>query len=304
MRWIILGGIGGLIMVVVSFLTILPEDYTSLNNDILSETTFQAETIREKDSTIETDIINPNVRIISYNVEPIPNVSNKQIIQNALDNAFTSWEEENDNLEFQQINTLPDIQIEWQTIASDSHAGLATYSEKYNGIITIGLGKFDCNGDYIQYDSNLLHQTIMHEIGHILGLGHHPEETHLMYGIDDIDFRSIDNFEYNIPKHHDGFFEGYVQLESNYNVLNSKVEELIEEIDELEKQYSVMSMEYETVFAKLENDNQYLSQVNSIEQELAQLNYRINSVIDEHNDIVYDMNEIVDRMSCFPDVNK
>ena len=144
----------------------------------------------------------------------------------------------------------------------------------------------------------------MHEIGHILGLGHHPEETHLMYGVDYIDFRGIDNFEYVIPRHHDGFFEGYIQLETNYNILNSKVEKLSKEIEELEKQYAIMNIEYETTLSKLEKDSQYLTQVNSIEKEFAQLNYQINSVIDEHNDIVYDMNEIVDKMSCFPDVNK
>ena len=304
MRWLILGGITGFIMIVASVITISPNEDTSLNNDVLSETTFQAETSMEKDSTIETDFINPSVRIISYNVESIPNVSNKQIIQNALDNAFASWEEENNNLVFEQTDILPDIQIEWQTIASDSHAGLAKYSEKYNGIIIIGLGKFDCDNNYVQYDSNLLHQTIMHEVGHILGLGHHPKETHLMYGVDNVDFRNIDNFEYKIPRHYDGFFEGYIQLESNYNILNSKLEDLSEEMEELEKQYTVMNIEYEATLSKLQNNRQYLTQVNLIEQEMAQLNYQISSVIDEHNKIVYGMNEIVDKMSCFPDIDK
>ena len=304
MKWLILGGIVGVIIVVISVLVILSNDDTFLNNDVLSDRDFQPETIREEKSTIETDFVNPDVRVISYSVEPLPDVSNKQIIQNALDNAFTSWEEKNEKLVFEQTDTLSDIQIEWQTVASYTHAGLATYSEKYKGIITIGLGKFDCNNNYVQYDSNLLHQTIMHEIGHILGLGHHPEETHLMYGIEYIDLRSIDNFEYTIPEYHDGFFEGYIKLENNYNILNSKLEDISEGIEELEKQESVMITEYETISLKLENDIQYLAQVNLMEQELAQLNYQINSIIDEHNNIVYDMNEIVDKMSCFPDVDQ
>ena len=300
MRWIILGGIAGLIMIVVSVITISPDDNNPSTNDVLSETISQQETIRSIDPTIKT---NSKIRIISYNVEPIPDVSNRQIIQNALDNALISWEEEN-NLVFQQTSIFPDMQIEWQTIASESHAGLATYSEKYKGIITIGIGKFNCNSEYVQYDGNLLHQTIMHEIGHILGLGHHPEEIHLMYGVDDIDLKSIENFEYVIPKHYDGFFEGYIQLETNYNILNSKLEDLNEKIEELEKQYTVMNTEYEIILSKLETNSQYLNQVNSIEQELTQLNNQINSVINNHNEIVYNMNEIVDQMSCFPDIIK
>ena len=304
MRWIVLGGIAGLIVIVLSVITISPDNNNSSSNDTLLETILQEETIRSIDPTIKTNLKNPDVRIITYNIETIPDVSNRQIIQTALDNALISWEEKNNSLVFEQTNTFPDMQIEWQTIASDGHAGLTTYSEKYKGIITIGLGKFDCKSNYVQYDSNLLHQTIMHEIGHILGLGHHPDETHLMYGVDDIDVKSIEDFEYVIPKHYDGFFERYIQLETNYNILNSKLEDLSKEIEELEKQYTVMNTEYESMLSKLESNSQYLNQVNSIEQELTQLNNQINSVIDYHNKIVYDMNEIVDKMSCFPDINK
>ena len=302
MKRLILGGIVFGIVIVVLALAILSDNTTFLNNTILPEKTFQAESLGNKNYSIASDSINLVERIISYNIESIPDVSNKQIIQNAVDDAFTSWEEENDNLVFEKTNTLSDIRIKWQTVASHSHAGLATYSEKYKGVITIGLGKFDCKNNFVQYDSNLLHQTIMHEIGHILGLGHHPEETHLMYGLDGIDLESINSFEYAIPEYHDGFFEGYIQLENNYDILNLKLEDVSDEIEELEKQEFLMIAEYEKTILKLENDIQYIAKVNLIEQELAQLNYQINSIYDEYNTIVYDMNEIVDRMSCFPDV--
>ena len=302
MRRLIFAGMVFGIVVVALVLSILSDNDTFLNNNILPDKTFQVETIDEKNYAIATDSINFDERVISYSVESIPDVSNKQIIQNAVNDAFTSWEEENDNLVFEKTNTLSDIQIEWQKVASHSHAGLATYSENYKGVITIGLGKFDCKNNFVQYDSNLLHQTIMHEIGHILGLGHHPEETHLMYGLEGIDLKSIDNFEYAIPQYYDGFFEGYIQLENNYDVLNSKLEDVIEEVEELEKQEYAMITEYEKTILKLENDIQYIDKVNLMEQELAQLNYQINSIYDEYNTIVYDMNEIVDEMSCFPDV--
>ena len=298
MKWLILGGIAGIIIIVASVI------YISSEEDILSEQAFKIETVNDQNSSNEIIFKNPNTRIISYNVDPIPNISNKESVQFAIEEAFVSWEEENKNLEFEKTDNFPDIQIEWQTIAADSHAGLATYTEKYKGVITVGLGKFDCNDEFVQYDRNLLHQTIMHEVGHILGLEHHPEKTHLMYGISGINVRSIDNFEYNIPEYHDGFFEGYIELEENYNFLDSKLEELTQEIERLENQYDVMNEEYETILPNLEEDVQYLNQVNLMEQEMAQVNYKIYSVIDEHDDIVYEMNKIVDKMSCFPDVEK
>ena len=293
MRWVIWAGLVGLILVVAFVLSVSPYDDSFLNNEVVSE-----------NSPKEKDFNNSTLLIISYNMEPIPDVSNKQIIQNALEDAFSSWEEENENLEFQKTDNFADLQIEWQTVAADTHVGLATYSEKYKGIVTIGLGKFDCNNNFVQYDSNLLHQTIMHEIGHILGLGHHNEETHLMYGVKGIDLVSIDNFEYIIPEYRDGFFEGYIQLENNYDILNSKLEELSEEIEELERQYDVMNTEYEITLSELENDIQYLNQINLMEQEMAQVNYQIYSIIDEYDNTVHVMNEIVDEMSCFPDVDK
>ena len=302
MRQLIVGGIVFGIVIVASVLVILSDNDIFLNNIILPDKTSQAKIIEDKNYTIAADFTNSNKRIISYNVESIPDVSNKQIIQNAVDNAFMSWDEKNDNLVFEKTNTLSDIQIKWQTVASHNHAGLATYSEKYKGIITIGLGKFDCKNNFVQYDNNLLHQTIMHEIGHILGLGHHPEETHLMYGFEGIDLKSIDNFEYDIPEYRDGFFEGYIQLENNYDILNSKLDHISDEIEELEKQESILITEYEKTILKFENDIQHIAQVNLMEQELAQLNYKINSIYDEYNTIVYGMNEIVDKMSCFPDV--
>ena len=302
MRRLIFGVIGFGVVIVVLVLALLPDNDTFLNSNVLPDKTFRIEAIEEKNYEIATDSINFDERVISYSVESIPDVSNKQTIQNTVDNAFMSWEEENDNLVFEKTTTLSDIQIKWQTVASPNHVGLATYYEKYKGVITIGLGKFDCTNNFVQYDQNLLHQTIMHEIGHILGLGHHPEETHLMYGPEGLDLKGINNFEYTIPEYQDGFFEGYIQLENNYDFLNSKLEDVSNEIEELEKQESVMILEYEKIISKLENDIQYIPKVNLMEKELAQLNYQINSFYDEYNTIVYDMNEIVDEMSCFPDV--
>jgi len=42
----------------------------------------------------------------------------------------------------------------------------------------------DCNSNFVQNDENIVLNILMHEIGHVMGLGHTSEENNLVYSIE------------------------------------------------------------------------------------------------------------------------
>ena len=63
----------------------------------------------------------------------------------------------------------------------------------------IGLGQCDCKGKWQHYSKETLSDTIAHETGHYLGLGHHKDKRHLMYGDDEFVQDPFETLDYNIP---------------------------------------------------------------------------------------------------------
>jgi hypothetical protein len=125
-----------------------------------------------------------------YYVEPIPTrilpspdyvVANLELYESTIDIAFLSWSVANPNLKFIETAspTNADIHVAWVKQFGSCHGQVGHAIDDW--FIEIELGS-DCNHKTWQpYSFNYVGQTLTHEIGHTLGLGHSNNSNNIMY---------------------------------------------------------------------------------------------------------------------------
>lgn len=100
--------------------------------------------------------------------------------------ALRTWEQaSNGKVKFQIVNVLTDSQInlEWRRVDRKS-LGYCYYhfdnsARLYSAEVQIGLSDGILHAKYM--DETEVYHTILHEIGHSLGLGHSPNKEDIMY---------------------------------------------------------------------------------------------------------------------------
>ena len=132
--------------------------------------------------------------IYQVSISEIPSFADKGTINSGISKAMMMWENSNPELEFELTDERGEIRIVWEEYMGREHVGYIT-----GGLVEVGLGSFDCRGNWQQFSSNMIADTIAHEIGHYLGLEHHTNDSHLMYGDDEFTQIVFDDLGYNIP---------------------------------------------------------------------------------------------------------
>ena len=100
--------------------------------------------------------------------------------------ALSAWEKaSNGKISFKIVPTLleSNINIEWKRVERKA-LGYCTFqtdsnNRLYSAEVQIGLTEGLVHADYM--DEGEVYHTILHEIGHALGLGHSPYKTDIMY---------------------------------------------------------------------------------------------------------------------------
>ncbi len=233
--------------------------------------------------------VTPNT--ITYKYSTPPYVAKKQIVYPALDKAISNWENANPELDFEHTYSLnADIVIKWQIYSSTNHDGLAEIKfingEQIigKGEINASLGASNCKGEFVQHDSDKLTNILMHEIGHIMGLGHHMDKSHLMYGPDLVE-NPYDTRGYQIPKRLDDYFVGYKSLKG-------LADSYKEEIDDLQNGYDQLYAQFQKYEGKELPPDEYDIAI-KILNELDRLGSKLDKRIDYYN-------EVVENLNCFP----
>ena len=254
---------------------------------------------------LSPDLIDPIVSIerqlgydnqpITYDIAPIPQkIKNPSIPNMASQVAINSWDDINTKLQFTRDASNADITIKWVDVISGPLD--TVYCENDKCVMTIPLGDTDCNGDYVQFDTNWVATIIMHNIGHILQLDHSNELTHLMFGLDDTTLDSIfDDKGFNIPNELQGGFVGQKQLER-------KIIEYDEQIKPLKEQLEERMTEYEKIIAESGYTEEYLrtndDYPKSLKTELTLIINRINDYTIQTNELTKEQNKILDEYNC------
>lgn len=231
-----------------------------------------------------TGVSEDSPRLITWNVSALPQVQYKEMVVSGVTEGFEAWERLNPELDFERIEGNADIDIEWEVEPAPYHVGLAEYTYLYSGTITIHLGDYDCKGRYNQWDQAAITNITMHEIGHILGLEHVSDQSHLMYG----DVRSApEDFQtlgYNVPDSLENHFVGEAQVHDDIEVLEARLAGLDKEYTEIIKSRGMAVEDYESGRAPISS--------RSFDGSIA-------PVIDEYNKAVYEYNILVDTLNCY-----
>lgn len=185
--------------------------------------------------------------VITYSLDEIPDGLDKTVVLLSVQRAFDAWQKINPGLRFAE-GGIPDVRLKWSMEPGSDWVGLAectrTPLDTYC-TVTAAVGGTSCSGEYVQAESNDLTNTLMHEIGHVLGIGHTMDMDHIMFSrVDPMD--PLDEKGYEVPEPLPGAAERAAGVNERIDVIREKleiefegVEELLGEVEELRAEYAV-----------------------------------------------------------------
>ena len=185
-------------------------------------------------SDISAFTVNATIHTISYN--DIPLYGDKLITENALMDSVSIWNDLNDHIYFVVVESNADVNISWVDKLDNNDLGvyiafLNNNGEWYDHNISISLGTYGCDSTYHLYSYVSLRETIMHEMGHYLGLEHIDDMNHLMYSPESIDVYSTDTYDdmnYIIPQ------------VINYNFETTAANDILDQIHTLSEKVHIL----------------------------------------------------------------
>lgn len=195
----------------------------------------------------------------------------------AVHDGLSAWSDLNPYLEFVWVERDPLVWIEWVDYTPE-YIGLACLWCLHNDpAMEIALYGYDCRGGRIYHDPNSVRNTVAHELGHILGLNHHTNTTHLMYG----PAYQVDPYEthgYVVPDNLEGHFVGEAELYNQTMTLRAELDRLNTQLERLE--------------ARGDRDG------NTIYFETQSQANQFNRLVAKYNETVGEYNMTVDELNC------
>lgn len=199
----------------------------------------------------------------------------------AIHGGFEVWTELNPEFEFARTDDpSPFIWINLDEY-HHTHVGLACVDCLTNGAeIDITLYDYDCRNARVPYTPEYIRLVMAHEFGHIIGLGHHTNKTHLMYGFEDES--ALDPFP----------TLGYAIPDITYEWRLVGERELVEELRSVNATIREAEAAYDRFFDRYgdrRSDGVYFETQNQVNK-AKRLQKEYNNLIDEYNGVVGELN--------------
>ena len=237
--------------------------------------------------------------VITWSIsEESPEPRDRERVVLAIEKAFDIWAGLNPELNFKQVAEDGDISIFWDL---DDGWGIAWTTDNYTGSMGFSLGNYDCRGELNEKASDRITSTMLHEIGHILGLGHHKDPKHLMRGShpppEDGPFETLG---FNIPDrlHVGVFYVGSDQFYARYDVITDDIGSLFPNVDpELNERRDALEDALDCMRGTLPEDYGTLDQrVALLYDDVAILDAKLTSIQTTLNTINTSIDAILDRL--------
>ena len=179
---------------------------------------------------------------------------------NATHAAFQSWSDLNPELRFVWAERDPTVYIHWAEY-HPGYLGVAwcLWCIGFDAVMEVVPYGYDCKGTRIYYTPESIQDTVAHELGHLLGLAHHTDPDHLMYGNDTHAQDPFATLGYNIPAGMSDLFVGEAELLDDLDRLGIQLTNMDMELDRYAAKYG--DIEGTTVYF---NSHYRLNQYNEL----------------------------------------
>ena len=132
----------------------------------------------DKVKQIPKDWINKidSTKKYSIYVEPIP--KGLSDVSGEVNNAIKFWKDAA-NVSFNLVDTqdMDTVIISWEKTLPNNYDGYTTNQKQ----VEVALGSYGCDKNWRAYDSESVRNILIHELGHILNLGHATDKSNIMY---------------------------------------------------------------------------------------------------------------------------
>ena len=210
--------------------------------------------------------------------------------------ALKEWEARTNGLvRFNVIDKLYDskVNLTWKRVDRKS-LGLCTFnfekSRMFSAEVEIGLSDGIIHRQYM--DDNEVYHTILHELGHAVGLGHSPDRQDIMYtphqygmiNISDNDVQTL-QYIYNLPIGLTGKQMGeHFQVDSkNFDEIIAVLEHRIEENENYRPEKPPMEIKNENYGRNLSEENDRIADLKKYDMVLNKINVDVTALT--HKDI-------------------